>query len=57
MGLFGFIGFVAITAVERDLGVDESRNFLPGHGGLLLRLDSLMFTAPVFFHFVFQFYY
>jgi len=57
MGLFGFIGFVAITAVERDLGVDESRDFLPGHGGLLLRLDSLMFTAPVFFHFVFHFFF
>lgn len=57
IGLFGFIGFVAITAVERDLGVEESRNFLPGHGGLLLRLDSLMFTAPLFFHYVFFVYY
>ena len=49
IGLFGFIGFVAITAVERDLGVSESGHFLPGHGGLLERLDSLMFTAPLFF--------
>ena len=57
IGLFGFIGFVAITAVERDLGVAESRDFLPGHGGLLLRLDSLMFTAPLFFHFVYYLYY
>jgi len=57
MGLFGFIGFVATKAVEKDLGVDEARNFLPGHGGLLLRLDSLMFTAPLFFHFVFYLYY
>jgi phosphatidate cytidylyltransferase len=57
VGLFGFIGFVAITAVERDLGVMESRDFLPGHGGLLLRLDSLMFTAPLFFHFVYYLFY
>jgi phosphatidate cytidylyltransferase len=57
IGLFGFIGFVAITAVERDLGVVESRDFLPGHGGLLLRLDSLMFSAPIFFHFVYYLHY
>lgn len=57
IGLFGFIGFVATTAVERDLGVSESRHFLPGHGGLLERLDSLTFTAPLLFHFVYyQFY-
>jgi phosphatidate cytidylyltransferase len=57
IGLFGFIGFVATAAVERDLGVSESGHFLPGHGGLLERLDSLMFTAPLFFHFVYdQFY-
>jgi phosphatidate cytidylyltransferase len=57
IALFGFVGFVTITAVERDLGVAESRDFLPGHGGLLLRLDSLMFTAPLFFHFVFYLHY
>ena len=57
IGLFGFLGFVATAAVERDLGVSESRHFLPGHGGVLERLDSLMFTAPLFFHFVYdQFY-
>jgi phosphatidate cytidylyltransferase len=57
IGLFGYVGFVTINAVERDLGVAESREFLPGHGGLLLRLDSLMFTAPLFFHFVFYLFY
>ena len=57
IGLFGFFGFVATAAVERDLGVRESGHFLPGHGGLLERLDSLMFTAPLFFHLVYdQFY-
>lgn len=57
IGLFGFVGFVATAAVESDLGVSESGHFLPGHGGLLERLDSLMFTAPLFFHFVYdQFY-
>ncbi len=57
IGVFGFIGFVTTAAVERDIGVSESGHFLPGHGGLLERLDSLMFTAPLFFHFVYyQFY-
>jgi phosphatidate cytidylyltransferase len=57
IGLFGFIGFVAITAVQRDLGVVESQDFLPGHGGVLLGLDSLMFTSPLFFHSVYYLYY
>ena len=57
IGSFGFIGFVTITAVERDLGVVESRDFLPGQGGILLRLDSLIFSAPIFFHFVYYLYY
>ena len=57
IGLFGFLGFVATAAIERDLGVRESGHFLPGHGGLLERLDSLMFSAPLFFHFAYdQFY-
>ena len=57
IGLFGFTGFVATAAIERDLGVRESGHFLPGHGGLLERLDSLIFSAPLFFHFVYdQFY-
>ena len=46
----------AVLRLE-EVDVAESRDFLPGHGGLLLRLDSLMFTAPVFFHFVFHFFY
>ena len=54
IGSFGFIGFVATAAVERDLGVSESGHFPPGHGGLLKRLDSLIFTAPLFFHFVYD---
>ena len=57
VGVFGFIGFVAITAVGRDLGVVESRDFLPGQGGILARLDSLMFSAPIFFHFVYFLHY
>jgi phosphatidate cytidylyltransferase len=50
--LMGFFGGLVMSAVKRDRGVKDYGDLIPGHGGIMDRLDSLCFAAPVFFHLV-----
>ncbi len=48
--VMGFFGGLVMSAIKRDRGVKDYGEILPGHGGMLDRIDSLCFAAPVFFH-------
>jgi len=52
INLLGVYGGLVMSAIKRDQGVKDYGVCLPGHGGILDRVDSLCFSAPVFFHVV-----
>ena len=53
----GFVGDVVLSAIKRDMGVKDMGQAIPGHGGVLDRIDSLALTTPTFFHLVYFFAY
>jgi len=48
--VMGFFGGLVMSAIKRDRGVKDWGTMIEGHGGMLDRLDSVVFAAPVFFH-------
>ncbi len=56
IGIGGTVGDLAISMIKRDVQIKDAGRLIPGHGGVLDRLDSILFAAPVCFHFINYFY-
>jgi phosphatidate cytidylyltransferase len=52
VGIGGQLGDLVISYIKRDIGIKDMGTVISGHGGILDRVDSLIFVAPIFFHFV-----
>lgn len=50
--VMGFFGGLVMSAIKRDRGVKDWGHMIAGHGGFIDRLDSVIFSAPIFFHIV-----
>ena len=50
VNVMGFFGGLVMSAIKRDRGVKDWGHMIEGHGGMLDRLDSVVFAAPIFFH-------
>jgi phosphatidate cytidylyltransferase len=52
VALMGFFGGLVMSAIKRDRGIKDWGDLIAGHGGFIDRLDSVVFSAPIFFHLV-----
>jgi phosphatidate cytidylyltransferase len=52
INVLGFFGGFVLSAIKRDRGIKDWGSMIEGHGGMLDRVDSISFSAPIFFHIV-----
>lgn len=52
INIMGFFGGFVLSAIKRDRGIKDWGSMIEGHGGMLDRVDSISFSAPIFFHIV-----
>src|SRR5262249_18225617 len=52
VGIGGQLGDLVVSAIKRDLEIKDMGAMIPGHGGVLDRIDSLIYVAPLFFHYL-----
>src|SRR6266436_2179477 len=52
LGVLGQVGDLVESALKRSVGVKDAGNVIPGHGGILDRIDGLLFNVPVLFYYV-----
>ena len=55
VAILGIIGDLWESLLKREAGVKDSGDFFPGHGGVLDRMDSVLFVAPFIYAFVVKF--
>lgn len=52
LAIMGFLGGLVMSAIKRDRGIKDWGAMIEGHGGMLDRIDSLCFSAPIYFHII-----